>query len=189
MNDTLLWTALAVAAGWLLVLSVLFAAVVRHLGTMQATMLGIAAGRTFDFEADGPELMSPLPDDVRGLFARSGVDAASTHVVLFVSTTCDPCIERAEEFSRSPLAAGAGVVVLATGRESEHSDRLRELLAPAAAAFIPDPDAHETAKALNINSTPFAFRVANGAVVDKTYVSSAKELEELLKPALTAARG
>ncbi|WP_433063788.1 hypothetical protein [Dactylosporangium sp. CS-033363] len=187
MTNGFVVTALVVLAVWLLVLSVLFASVVRHLGSMQATMLGIAAGNPFDFASDGPELMRPLPEGVRELFAREGVGPAADHVVLFVSGACEPCQERVEAFSQSPAAAGARLIVLAAGRDTEKVEQMRAVLAPSTVAFFTDPDAHEAVQALNIKSTPFAFRLREGKVVEKAYVSSAAALEDLLRPVAMAA--
>jgi hypothetical protein len=172
---------LAVFGVWLLTLSVLFAAVVRHLGTMQATMVGIARGMPFDFAADGPDLMSEVPGPVRETLAGYGIAGDANLVVLFVSTSCDPCLERVEEFSRSPAGAGARLVVLAAGRDPDRVARFRDLLGPSSAAFVTDPAAHETVTALHIQSTPFALRMSNGRIVEKTYVSSAADVEALLK--------
>jgi hypothetical protein len=165
---------------WLMVLTVLFAAVVRHLGALEATMLGIAGGTRFDLDADGPAVGSDLPAEVAGLLARHEVDPQADAVILFVSTTCGSCLERAAEFSRSPASAGAGLVVLAAGRNQQRAAELREVLAPSAAAFITDPDAHEIVNLLDINSTPFAVRLAAGTVTGKAYVRAGEDIVDLL---------
>lgn len=180
MAETVPLVLLAVLGGWLVVLTVLFAAVVRHLGTLEATMLGIAGGTRFDFDADGPAVGSELPGEVGELLARHEVDPLAEAVVLFASTSCGSCLERAEEFSRTPAAAGAGLVVLAAGRDPQRAAELRQVLAPATAVFVTDPDAHEIVRRLEVNSTPFAVRIAAGTVTGKAYVRVGDDIAELL---------
>ena len=71
-------------------------------------------------------------------------------------------------------------MTLVSGQYTEGIEELRELLGPASLAVITDPDAKEILKLTNINSTPFVFRVANGKITDKTYVSSSQDLERMV---------
>jgi hypothetical protein len=188
MTQTAVIAVLAVFGAWLLTLSVLFAAVVRHLGTVQATVLGMAAGKPFDFASDGPELTGELPGTVRDLLVEHGVAPDTDAVVLSLSTGCDPCFERTEEFSRSPAAENARLVVLATGHDSDRLAQLRAMLEPLSLAFVTDPAALDAAKTLAIKSTPFAFRISAGRVVDKTYVASAADLQAIVEHLPTGPR-
>ena len=185
-SGTLAYVLIGTMGVWLLLLSLLFASVVRHLGAMEATLVTASKGERFDFEADGPDLMSEIPRGVTRVFAEHGVEGGADCVVFFASAGCGPCLERAREFRASGASRGARLVTLVSGQYAEGIDELRELLGPASLAVITDPDAREIAKLANINSTPFAFRVVNGKITDKTYVNSSKDLEKMVTTAVAA---
>jgi hypothetical protein len=185
--ETLTFVLTGIMGGWLLTLSLLFASVVRHLGAMEATLVTASKGEQFDFAADGPELMSELPRGVVRVLAEHGVDSQAEHVVFFASAGCGPCLDRAKEYSQSHTGRNGHLVTLISGQYAEGVDELRQLLGGVSTAFITDPDAREVVKLANINSTPFIFRIANGKVIDKRYVGSARDIEKMTIAATPAA--
>lgn len=170
---------LVVALVWLLVLTVLFAAVVRHLGALQvAAGAGESPTGGFNFDTDGPWIPSPLPDRAAAALGRAGV-AAADFVAVFFSAGCGTCLERAHGIA--DLEPDRARTVFLIGG-SHRPDPLADLLAalePTGAPILTDPDAHDIAKSLGIQSTPFAFRVRDGQVVGKVYVRSEADLETL----------
>ena len=181
-SETLAFVLIGGMGVWLLLLSLLFASVVRHLGAMEATLVTVSKGEQFDFAADGPELMSEVPRGVTRVFTEHDVADDADLVVFFVSAGCAPCLERAREFAESDpsRSRAARLVTLVSGLYTEGIEELRELLGPASVALIADPDAREVAKLTNINSTPFVFRIANGKIIDKTYVGSSQDLQRMI---------
>jgi len=179
-SQTVVYVLVAVLAAWLLVLSLLFASVVRHLGAMEATLVTVSKGERFDFSTDGPALMSEVPRGIARVLGEQGVDAGGAYAVLFVSAGCAPCLERAREFAASGAAPDARLVTLISGHYDEGAEELRQVLGAMSAAVVRDPDAREIAKLANINSTPFAFRVTNGKITDKSYIGSSGDLRRMV---------
>lgn len=170
---------LAVVALWLAVLSVLFSSLVRQLGSMQAAILGFAGKQHFDFDADGPELHSRMSERLRSILTDHDFDPESNFVALFMSAGCGPCRERAAEIAGLPRhQLGTFITIIAGDASKSTGDDLKALLAQASAIQIGDPDAHDIARLININSTPFAFRVERGTFVAKTYV---RKLDDLVR--------
>jgi len=164
----------ALMALWLLVLTVVLLALLRHIA--ESNILAIA-GRPFSVDADGPELDSEVPAALR---AAVGVDAISGSVlVTFMSASCGPCLETARglaELNDIPTEA----VFLVTARPGEGSQVL-ELLARTGRRVITDPSARELALEANIHSTPFSFYADRGRVTRKAYLRSVGDFIDLAR--------
>lgn len=168
---------LAVAALlWLLVLTIAFVGVVRHLGAMQAAGGSIQAPQSgLLFDTDGPWIPSELPARATATFRSAGIDMDDLTIAFF-SSRCAPCLERATSIASALMEpTGAlmdpkGKLFLVTGSESGDLDVMRRILEPTGVPVLTDPRAHDIVKALDINSTPFAFRVVNKTVVAKAYL-------------------
>ena len=100
-SETLAYVLIGTMGVWLLLLSLLFASVVRHLGAMEATLVTVSKGEQFDFAADGPPLMSEVPRGVVRVLGEHGIEGETDYVVFFASAGCAPCLERAREFAAS----------------------------------------------------------------------------------------
>jgi hypothetical protein len=170
---------LVIALVWLLALTVVLAGVVRHLGALQvANVLTTAPQGGFNFDTDGPWLNSPLPDRAAEAFRRAGVGAAD-FVAVFFSAGCGTCLERADGIAGTKPDPERIVFLIGGSHRPEPLADLRAVLEPVGAPILTDPDAHDIAKSLNIQSTPFAFRVVAGQVVGKVYVRTDADLATL----------
>ena len=171
-------TLVVIALVWLLVLTVLFIGVVRHLGALQITGASTTAPESgFNFDTDGPWIPSPLPERAVDALVRGGV-ADPQFVGVFFSAGCGTCLERATEIA-DDLPDAARTVFLVTGNRPDALTDLRRVLEPVGARIVGDPEAHDIVKALGIQSTPFAFRVAAGQVVAKTYLRNLNDFRLL----------
>lgn len=172
---------------WLLALSLLVAGLVRHLGTLQAVgsaNLQAPAGG-FLYDTDGPWIPSELPGRVLSAFTAYGIQ---THdmTVTFFSSGCGSCIERATNVAKAVEDPDRNVFLI-TGAHAETSRELRSILAPSGAPMLTDPEAHDIVKTMEINSTPFAFRVIDGQVVSKAYLRTVDDYRTVASTSVTLA--
>jgi hypothetical protein len=79
-------------------------------------------------------------------------------------------------------------VILLTGSYPEGLASLGDAFRDAGAVMLFDPDAHDVVKSLDINSTPFAFRVVDSEIVAKTYIRTADDFRRLAADELTRSR-
>lgn len=163
---------------WLLVVSIALLAVIRYVGALQAAGGGAAAERgNAVLEADGPWIPSPLPD--RALAALQARDIpVDDLVVTFFSPRCGSCLERAEQVV-AVLTNPARNVFLVAGDEDGAKD-LCDILRVTDVPIMLNPDAQNIIKALDINSTPYTFRVVEGKVVAKSYLHDAADYQRML---------
>lgn len=170
---------------WLLALTVLLAGLIRHVATL--SLAGSAApvdgSAGFNFETDGPWVPSALPEKVVDVFRIAKVSTDDL-VAVFFSAACKSCLERAEDIARSDIDPER-VVFLLAGHHPEGLENLREALEPTRAQLLLDPDAHDVVKSLDINSTPFAFRVLDSEIVAKTYIRGIDDFTRLAADELT----
>lgn len=159
---------------WLLVLTVAFLGVVRHLGAVAAANVGAAPRQGGAlFETDGPWIPSDLPERAVTAFRTHRIQTDNVTVTFF-SSRCGNCLEMAE----SVVAASDGSrdnVFLVTGSDPEPVAEMKRVLTPASAPILSDPDAHDIVKSLDINSTPFTFRVTDGQVVAKAFLADVSD--------------
>ena len=164
---------------WLLALTLLVAGLVRHLATLHAA--GGASTDTaatgFNFDTDGPWIPSALPDPVVEIFRSSGVQTKDL-MAAFFSASCKACLARAEDIARSEPHPERTVFLL-TGHHPEGLENLRMALASTGATLLYDPAAHDIVKSLDINSTPFAFRVFEGEVISKSYIRTVDDFRRV----------
>ena len=184
-----MWTDVLLVIGfaWLLVLTFLFAGLARHAGAVQAA--GGAAKPPeggFLLDTDGPWIPSEFPARAREILQASGIGLADLTITFF-SSTCGPCVERAAQIATTGPDPARNVF-LVTGANATAVAEMRRILAPAAAAVLCDPDAHNVVKSLEINSTPFTVRVVDSQVVGKAYVRSLADYQNIADiPAVDAA--
>lgn len=177
---------LTVGLLWLLVLTILFAGVVRHLGAMQAAGTGDQAPRGgWLFDTDGPWIPSELPDRARAALQTNGIQTDDLTATFF-SSRCGPCVERATEVA-AVVADPTRNVFLVTGAQPEAVQNMREILQATGARILTDPDAHDVVKSLDISSTPFAFRIVDGQVVGKAYLRNVDDYSDLAGMSVEAA--
>jgi hypothetical protein len=98
----------------------------------------------------------------------------SPAVLLFLSGTCAPCVNLADEIGASGIAELADSLIVVTGPEDRGGlrlpDRLRVLLMPHA----------EVAQVFSVRGRPFAIAVdPDGVVKDKRGVNTVAQLTEL----------
>lgn len=174
-----------IVLAWLLVLTVAFLGVTRHLGSMQAAGAGLQApngGAMFD--TDGPWIPSLLPERAATALGARGVQTDDL-VVTFFSSSCGSCLERAEQIAAALTDAGRNVF-LVTGWDPERVGDITRVLAPTQAPIITDPDAQNVAKSLDIRSSPFTFRVVGGQVVAKAFVRGVSDYTRMTAPGFAA---
>lgn len=164
--------AVAAAAVWLALLSLVLVLVVRQLGILTVRL--DATSPVTARSDDGPEIGSDLPQEAAAVLAdvRDGV-----RYLVLMAATCRPCRELAAELGERDL--DARFLALVPGRE-QLADGLISLL-PAQLRVIRDPVATEVAESLGITSTPFAVEVEDGKVSGKAYVSNAADLDRLVE--------
>jgi hypothetical protein len=169
---------------WLLALTLLVAAIVRHLATFRVTALAAGGAPTgFSFDTDGPWIPSALPLRASEAFDAAGV-STDDFVAAFFAASCKSCLKRAEDIARRGVERQR-TVFLITGNHPEGLDNLGAVLGQTGAPLLFDPDAHDIVKSLEINSTPFAFRVSGREIVAKTYIRSVEDLVRISAPELS----
>lgn len=180
----MVWISIGILSLWLLVLTVVAAGIVRYLGTLA---LARTAGQlplvSMDFDADGPEVGTPVPPAVLEVLRRRSRGAAPPQrLLLFVSPGCGTCLEAASEVARrAELRNRSNVFVLgaskaATGTVTELLDALR----PVAEAVVTDDDARTAMQSLQVNSVPFVVTTVDGRVAGKLFVRRVPQLREFL---------
>lgn len=174
---------------WLFALTLLVAGLIRHVATVVVagsavtTNGGSSAG--FNFDTDGPWIPSMLPARVTEIFERSQVRTEDL-VCAFFSASCKQCLERAEDMARLGIDPDRTVILL-TGSYPEGLASLGDAFGASGAKLMFDPDAHDVVKSLDINSTPFAFRVRDSQIVAKTYIRNVEDFRRLAADELTTA--
>lgn len=179
-----MWLSVVAVMGlvWLLGLTILVAALVRHIGAIQVVAASGAGGKGFNFDTDGPALFRPLPVKAADGLEASGVSTDEDRVAIFLSSSCGTCWERASEI----VAQGRGLgklVLLVTGGNVRGLEQIRMVLDGTGVPAIYDPLAHDIVKALDISSTPFGFRFAGGRIIAKAYLRGPADFEGLLAAA------
>jgi hypothetical protein len=153
---------------WLLVISVALVAVIRYMGTLQATGAGPTIGQGAALlDTDGPWIPSPLPDRVVSAFRTHSIQFEDL-VATFFSPSCGTCLERAEQVAAALVDPDRNVF-LVTGDLQSAKD-MSDILAGTGVPILTDPDAQNIVKSLEIRSTPFTFRVIGGQIVAKSFV-------------------
>jgi hypothetical protein len=174
---------------WLFALTVLVGGLVRHVATVVVAGSAVATnggGTGFNFDTDGPWIPSGLPNRVVEIFERSSIQTKDL-ICAFFSASCKTCLERAEDMERMGIDAHRTVILL-TGSYPEGLASLGDAFRDAGAVMLFDPDAHDVVKSLDINSTPFAFRVVDSEIVAKTYIRTADDFRRLAADELTRSR-
>lgn len=168
---------LVVGLVWLLALTIAFLGVTRYVGAIQATAAG---GQAPDggwlFDTDGPWVPSPLPSRASGAFRGFDIQTDDLTATFF-SSRCGSCLERAEDVARA-MTDPTRNVFLVTGIDPDPEGGVSRILATTGAPIIVDPDAHDIVKSMDINSTPFTFRVIDGQVVSKAFI---RDLDDYLR--------
>jgi hypothetical protein len=170
--DALRTIALGLAGLWLGILTVVVVLVVRQIALLTAR-LSMTDGETF-LANDGPLLDMAVPQEALAMLPTLEQGRAQ---LLLLSGTCRPCRELAVELARHQFQSPT-MLVLASGRP-ELTDALVALL-PAGTRILRDPEASRIARALHIQSTPFAVAVEDGVVRAKTYVHESANLLRLI---------
>jgi hypothetical protein len=164
----------ALALVWLLILTVGFLGLVRYLGTLQASNVGGKAPQGgWLFDTDGPMVPSPLPTATFEVLKRLNLPTEDVTVTFF-SSRCGNCLEHAEAIA-GLVADPSKNVFLITGLDDDALASMRARLAPTGAQLVFDPAAHDIVKSLDINSTPFVFRVVDGVVTAKSFIRKADD--------------
>ena len=156
--------AFIMVAVWLGILTLVIILTIRQIGimTVQLSM----AGPGFSVEKDGPEIGTPIPDDIIAILPQMKTEPGT---ILLISATCMPCRALADDLRKYHF--DSPVITLLTGRR-ELADGLAGMLS-ANMYIVRDPQATQIAEAFNIHSTPFALRIESGKVRLKTYVHAA----------------
>ena len=147
----------------------------RQIGLLTLRLSIVSTSAAFSVADDGPEVGSEIPETVALALPRL-LEYEPTYLLL-VSATCAPCRELAAELSGRRYKPA--IIALVAGRE-ELAEGLIALLSPEF-QIIRDPDANRLAKALQIQSTPFAVEVKGGMVNKKAYLYNASDFSALLE--------
>jgi hypothetical protein len=178
-----MWIAIGVLAAWMLVLSLLYAGLVRFVATLGlAREAGALPLLPIDFDADGPEIGASLPADVVNVFSGHGRSLNNSQVLLLFSPGCGTCLSVAEEVSQLPRTTTVGSVFLVVGPSvGDATDDLRRALKDCDGPVIDGADARTVMRALDINSVPFAVRVAEGRVVQKRFLRQGNSVADMFR--------
>lgn len=162
---------LAVAGGWLLLLSVVVLLLVRQLGLV--TLRLDMSTQAVSLNADGPEIGTRLPDRAVSLLyeVQSGLN-----YVLLLSANCDPCRQIAP--SLSSVQTEGGLIAVIPGPE-DLTEALASLL-PANYRTIRDPAATQIAEVLGITRTPSVFEIEDGILTGKAWIFSHNDFQRLV---------
>jgi hypothetical protein len=165
--STLETIALASAAAWMAMLSLVVLLLVRQIGIL-----------TVRLERDeqppeqaygGIEIGRAIPTTVAD--ALPALNGAPTYVVL-VDASCPPCRELAADLER-PAAAGRVIVAL-TGPD-QLSTAFCDLL-PNGIEVVRDPEASVVHEGLSVSTTPFVVEVTGDTVTGKAAVRGGPHL-------------
>lgn len=178
------WQYLLVSLGllWLTALTVLLAALIRHVGALQLAIEagGTNSGESFDVDSDGPAVGSELPERTVNLLREAGIVPDHTErAVVFLSSSCMPCADRASEI----VARREGLdrtIFLVTGANPKGLERLRAVFGQLDPLVLYDPKAREIVDSLDIRSTPFALRFTS-KVTGKRYLRTSEDFHSLLE--------
>lgn len=182
-----MWPYLLIAVGilWLTGLTLLLAALIRHVGALQLAVQagGINSGEVFDVDTDGPTVGSELPERTIELLREAGLgpERADDLVVVFLSSSCVPCWERANEIV-SQREGLDRTVFLVSGGYAKGLAQLRTLFERVDSLVVWDPTAREIVRSIDVKSTPFAFRFSRHMITDKAYLRNANDFKRLLGP-------
>lgn len=177
---------LAAGLVWLLVLTVLMAGIIRYFGARQAAGGSRQAPEGgFLVDLDGPWVPSALPKRASDVLRRNGIQSEDL-IVTFFSSGCAPCFERAAQVA-SQVADPGRNLFLVTGARQDLVEDMQARLRPASTRILKDPDAHDFVKALDVQSTPFVFRILNDHVVDKAYLRDPEDYRQLAERSFQAA--
>lgn len=166
-------TVLVLGLIWIAVLTVIVLMLVREVAVLSAR-LDAGGGRAF-VASDGPAIGRSLPESVAGALAPYA--RGDGMYVLLLSAICGPCHDLVKQLRQQTWKLDENVVALVTGR-AELADAIAGSM-PAWVAVVRDPQAAELAKALSIQTTPFAVRIRAGRVVAKAYLHGVKDLLRL----------
>lgn len=171
MNDAAAIALVAVAL-WLGTLTLVMATLVRQVAIHRARLeLGLPR---FTPATDGPELGSLIPDEVKDAIPELRRERV---YLLVLSSVCAPCRELAPRLRGLQLADR--IVALVPGNDPEVAGSLAELLPPEVRT-IKDPEAVALARALRIQSTPFALELEADRVTGKAYLYDVSYLQNLV---------
>lgn len=169
-------TALVLAVIWIAVLTVVVMVLVREVAVLSAR-LDTRGGQAF-VARDGPMIGRPLPEAVDQALAPY-VRGDSGIYVLLLSAVCSPCHDLVKQLQKRTWRLDEGVVALVTGRHELAESIVSSL--PPWVTIVRDPQAGELAKALSIQTTPFAVRIRAGRVLDKAYLHGVRDLLRLAR--------
>lgn len=179
-----------VVYAWLGALTVLLIAVARYVATVRSSTEahsnepeGLENPR-FRVDDDGPAVPSQLTTDAKTLLRQAGGSANGASVWLLFSIGCAPCKDRMTEIS-GLWDSGPPIPVFAMLAGRPDKDGTSDMiLAFEAAGIRPvlDPVAHDLAKAMDLQSVPFAVVIKDDSYVAKKYLREGGELLELLEP-------
>lgn len=161
---------------WLAVLTLVVLVLVREVAVLSAR-LDVRGGQDF-VASDGPAIGRPLPESVAGALAPY-VRGDSGMYVLLLSAICGPCHDLVKQLRQHTWDLDESVVALVAGR-AELAAGIADMLPPWV-DVVRDPQAAELAKALSIQTTPFAVRVRAGRVVAKAYLHGVGDLLRLAR--------
>lgn len=132
------------------------------------------SNETFSVAEDGPEIGSEVPREITPALPQRGEQEA---YILLLSATYVPCHELAAELRAHRFEPP--IVVLVPGPAELANDLVSHV--PPKMYIVRDPEATAFAKALQIQSTPFAVGVESGIVVKKASVHHVSEFKALLE--------
>ncbi|MFL6120501.1 hypothetical protein [Actinophytocola sp.] len=166
MTNVLLLCALV----WLFVLTLLFTTVSRNLMRLE----------------DGPRHRPAEPDDegqlppvVADVLRQAGFPETDDFTAAIFSPTCRVCLVQARKIGTSRFDREHTVFLL-TGSRHRGVEPLRAALAATGAPVLSEPFVDDVMDALDVDDTPFAFRVVGGRVIARSYLRSAKNFRTLV---------
>lgn len=172
--------ALIVIVAWLVVLTILFLGVARHLALVDIVQRAVGGERPRVIaDADGPPLGSRFSDDVIRLFTEASVELPDNGCLAFIAATCAPCRELAEDLvaDRYPYR---DVIYVIPGRRDAASE-IVAVLRPLEPIAVLNPQAHDLMRMLNINGSPFVVWFRNGQIVSTLFGRSPTDVRLALR--------
>jgi hypothetical protein len=165
-------TALVFTAVWLGVVSLAVLLLVRQVGVLTVRL--DVASRLISPAKNGLPVGTAIPRDAATELPQL---QEGVHYLLALSSTCDPCRELVARLDGNPLPEP--VIALVSG-PSDRTEGFVALLPPGV-QVIRDPEADSLLKSLQIETTPFAVEVKDGAISGNAVLTEATDLQRLME--------
>lgn len=161
-------TAVVAGGAWLALLTLLTLALVRRVAAVSAH-----ASDALDQVESGLMIGTPLPEATADVVPELGDDLA---YLVFLSSTCGPCVSIARELNE--IRSGVRLLVVVPGSSGATAELVAVI--PGHLGVIEGNRAQAVADLLKVTAMPSALQVEMGVVTGKALLTSVADLERLI---------